>query len=993
MAKFWSRLSLKKVRQSRRGSAGVRKMSVERLDPRQLLAVDGFVGLAPSPHVVWAPGTPDSVIESFEEQHSGGGLASPIGMAGGDFNAVDGNRWSRTATNGSGLGQGDATVLTWSVVPDGTPLTSGAGEANTPSNLQAFLNNLYGSSANWLPVLEQAFASWEEVSGIDFVYEANDDGAGYSFAAAGVTGVRGDIRLAGHAIDGSSGILAYNWYPNYGEMVLDTSDSFFSNLSNNSLRLRNTVAHEIGHGLGLGHSLPRSGTKLMEPSISLGFDGPQHDDVLRINRGYGDRHEPNDSPAAAVALGSISSTPLVVDTLSIDDDSDVDFFQFSVGASSQVNIALDPIGSVYTVGAEGSVAETVDTRAQSNLAISVLDASGVNVVAQANAAGLGASEILTGLNLGAGTYLARVTGAQNAAQLYRLTLSSSSTGAGDATPPTLVTRTPTAGAQITSSSVNIDVQFSEAVVGVDASDLQLTGAAAVAALVGQPQNLGNFTWRFPVSGLGTGSLNVTLAGDANDIEDLADNDLPPSVWSYTVALDSLQLPPELAAIGDRTATAGTANTIALSASDPNGDPLTFSATGNSLEYHLDQTLGLNGIGGSEYFNWSGLNEKWVIGSNNIWYYVKPNGQLYRWNGGAVANDTLVDTVSTSAYANTALLYNAAANNPPASLAVSGNSLIVTPQAGFTGKFFVTVSVSDGRGGSDSETIAVTVTSGGATDTTPPTVVSHTPAAGQTVTSGSVAIDVTFSEPVVGVQSGDLRLSGTGASGAVVAAPSLVSGNTWRFPVSGLSSGAVQVTLAPNAGDIRDAAGNNLAPKTWSFSVQLGSLPLPPVLAPIADQTTAAGQVLTVALNASDPNGDLLTFTISGQSEAYTLDQQLGLSGIGGSEYFNWGGKNEKWVLATGGTWYYLTPDGTLYRWLGGSLSSDPSVAVLGSSYYQDTSLLYNATPNNPPAALSISGTQAIIQPNAGFRGKFYVTVTVSDGTGGTASRTFAVTVS
>ncbi len=975
-----SRPSRKTVRSTKR------RIRFEQLEGRRLLTADLLDAFnSEPPHVVWAPDTPNAVIAEFDDSRG------VIGLAGGDVTAVDGTRWTRTATNGSGLAQGHATKLTWSVVPDGTLLGSGAGEPNAPSNLRAFLNGLYGSSSNWLPVLQQAFDSWEAATGIDFVYQSADDGASYSNANQGGLGVRGDIRLAGHAIDGNSGILAYNWYPNFGDMVIDTSDSFFSSLSNNSLRLRNTLAHEIGHGIGLGHTLPSVGSKLMEPSLSLGFDGPQHDDILRANRGYGDRFEGNDSPSTARALGAVSSNQLVVGNLSIDDAADIDFFQFTVGASTQVNISLDPIGFVYSVGAEGSATETINSKALSNLALTLYDSSGVNVIANASAGGLGASETLTGISLSAGQYLVRVTGAQNTAQMYQLTLSSS-TGSGDTTAPTVLSQTPVAGATITTSAVNIDVRFSEVVVGVDASDLVITGAGAVSAAVGQPLDLGSNTWRFPVSGLSNGAVNVSLAADANDIEDPSGNDLAPSTWAYTVLLGTAQQPPVLASIGDRSVTAGSASSIALSATDPNGDPLTFSATANSVEYYLDQSLGLNSAGGNEYYNWLGLNEKWMTGTGGAWYYIKPNGQVYRWNGGAAANDLLVETVGTAAHTNTALLYNAQANNAPATVVVNGSTLVVTANQGFTGKFYVTVSVSDGRGGSASETFKVAVQSGGASDTTPPTVLSYAPTNGQVVTSSSVSIDVTFSEVVVGVDSSDLQLTGAGAVNAVVGTASIVSGNTWRFPVSALASGVVQVTLAPDAQDIRDAANNNLAPFSWSFTVQLGSQPMPPVLANIPNQTMPAGQTLRVALSASDPNGDPLTFAVSGQSEAYKLDQQLGLGSAGGNEYLNWGGKNEKWLTGSGGSWYYITPDGSLYRWQGGSLSSDPLIALVGPSYYQNTALLYNAAANSPPASLGISGNEVVIQPTAGFRGKFDVTVSVSDGQGGSDNKTFTVEV-
>ncbi|MCQ6458457.1 matrixin family metalloprotease, partial [Vibrio parahaemolyticus] len=89
--------------------------------------------------------------------------------------------------------------------------------------------------------------------------------------------VRGDVRIGGHTIDGSSGTLAYNFFPNTSDMVIDTADSFYSVTTDNSLRLRNVIMHEAGHGLGISHVESNNGSFLMEPFINLGFDGPQFD--------------------------------------------------------------------------------------------------------------------------------------------------------------------------------------------------------------------------------------------------------------------------------------------------------------------------------------------------------------------------------------------------------------------------------------------------------------------------------------------------------------------------------------------------------------------------------------------------------------------------------------------------------------------------------------------------------------------------------------------
>ena len=102
--------------------------------------------------------------------------------------------------------------------------------------------------------------------------------------------------------------------------------------------------------------------------------------------------------------------------------------------------------------------------------------------------------------------------------------------------PTITQCTPSPGSLVTTTPVDIDVSFSEAVQGVDATDMVLSGTAATHAVVGQPIDLGSNTWRFAITGLQSGMLEVSLAPDTDDIEDLAGNDLAHTQWSYSVTL-------------------------------------------------------------------------------------------------------------------------------------------------------------------------------------------------------------------------------------------------------------------------------------------------------------------------------------------------------------------------------------------------------------------------------------------------------------------------
>jgi uncharacterized protein len=62
-----------------------------------------------------------------------------------------------------------------------------------------------------------------------------------------------------------------------------------------------------------------------------------------------------------------------------------------------------------------------------------------------------------------------------------------------------------------------------------------------------------------------------------------------------------------------------------------------------------------------------------------------------------------------------------------------------------------------------------------------------------------------------------------------------------------------------------------------------------------------------------------------------IGDQLGLYTTG-NDYHNWGGQNEKWLRGAGNHWYYITPDGTLYRWSG----VDAPLASLGRWVWRNT---------------------------------------------------------
>ncbi|MCL4221635.1 MAG: matrixin family metalloprotease [Phycisphaerales bacterium] len=410
-------------------------------------------------------------------------------------------RWTSTALSGGGLTQGTPTILTYSFVPDGTFCPNITGWSGN-STLFAWLNSRYGSQATWKPLFDQVFARWASLTGLSYVYEPNDDGVTLN-QNPGVAGVRGDVRIAAMTLDGNSGVLAYNNFPQDGDMVLDAYDSFYNITSSNSLRLRNVVAHEHGHGLGMLHVCPANATKLMEPYVSTSYDGPQTDDILNGNRHYGDYLEHNDTAATASALGDpgfgVSRT-----NVSIDDNSDVDYYSFTVAEPKQVVASVTPRGGEYLQGTQTSACDTgtlTNYNIVHNLAIDLIGTNGTTVLATVNDYGVGVAETLNAVVIDPGTYYLRVRGdATNSCQLYDLLVSTL-----PATPIVLNTITPAPSVIAPGSIASFDVE----IIGVTQS---------IAAANLRYRDNGGAYQTIALSGLGGNAYRATLpAPDCGDV--------------------------------------------------------------------------------------------------------------------------------------------------------------------------------------------------------------------------------------------------------------------------------------------------------------------------------------------------------------------------------------------------------------------------------------------------------------------------------------------
>ena len=463
-------------------------------------------------------------------------------------------RWNGTALDPSGGGQGNPTTLTYSFPDDGTFIASGVGEPAGPNDLNAFMDGIYGDRATWRTIYDDIFARWGELSGNTYVLETNDDNENL-FDFPGVSGTRGDLRMGGKFIDGNSGTLAYNFFPQNGDMVVDTGDNFYNNTTGDSIRLRNILLHEHGHGMGQLHTCPIEQEKLMEPFISLAFSGPQYDDILNAQRHYGDPNDPNDSASVATSLGTIAvDGSASVDTVSIDDENDVDVYAVTltqpVSLTATLTIGLPADGQVpYGAGPQtGSCSESqpYDPTVFLNPALEILDSNGATVLALSDANPAGSGETVSA-DVGPGTFYVRATGGSPAGDqiiAYELDVNASFDGLNFAIIDTLPTELVPGVA--TSFLVGVEPD-GESLVGTPqiafrrAADASFTSVDLV--------NISGDTWRADLPAFlcgedpeyfltadGTVSGQLTLPdpstvqtivtdGDVSSVEDPADTDL------------------------------------------------------------------------------------------------------------------------------------------------------------------------------------------------------------------------------------------------------------------------------------------------------------------------------------------------------------------------------------------------------------------------------------------------------------------------------------
>jgi hypothetical protein len=159
-------------------------------------------------------------------------------------------------------------------------------------------------------------------------------------------------------------------------------------------------------------------------------------------------------------------------------------------------------------------------------------------------------------------------------------------------------------------------------------------------------------------------------------------------------------------------------------------------------------------------------------------------------------------------------------------------------------------------------VTYVVTAGG--DTTPPAVSITAPANNATV-AGTVTLTATASD-AVGVAGVQFRLNNTNLGNEDITSPYSATWNT-----AALVNGSHVLTAVA-----RDAAGNSTTSAPVTVTVNNPVANRAPVLTQPANQTGAEGSAITLALSASDPDGNPLTFTAAGLPPGLAINASTGI---------------------------------------------------------------------------------------------------------------------
>ncbi len=486
-----------------------------------------------------------------------------------------------------------------------------------------------------------------------------------------------------------------------------------------------------------------------------------------------------------------------------------------------------------------------------------------------------------------------------------------------------------------------------------------------------------------VTGVTAGTATISVTGN--------DNRGGLTTTAFIVTVRGLNRAPTLSPILEQRVEVGRTADVTISASDPDGDPLTVQAEADNTGVVLATVLGPTAV------RLTGVAE----GTANVTVTVNDGkGGVIRTTFmvrvgrpnlapivGTIPAQTLAvgDTVDVSYVASDPdgdpMTQTATSDTPGVVTATVSTPGTIRLTAVAAGSATVTLSLNDGRNPPTITTFPVTVVVGNVAPTINP-IAPQTMSVGETRDVAFVAVD-----PEGDPLSQNVSSDNTGVVAASIAAPGTIRLNA-------VGAGTATVTLTVND-------GHNPA-VTAAFTVSVAAINLPPAVETIFPQTLGVGDTLDVPYTAVDPDGDALSVSVSVDNPA-VVSASLGAANVITLTGLSAGSATVTLSVEDG-----TNPPVTMPFTVTVTANAPPSLlSIMGQTLNvgEVRDVPYTASdPEGDPltatvtvdnmavvtAAVNVPGT---ITLNAVGAGTATVTLSVSDGINAPVSAAFTVTVS
>lgn len=468
----------------------------------------------------------------------------------------------------------------------------------------------------------------------------------------------------------------------------------------------------------------------------------------------------------------------------------------------------------------------------------------------------------------------------------------------DTTRPTVTDRSPAVGATgVPTSGTVVSATFSESVVAGSPVVTLANGGTAIAGATSYADTTRTVTFT-PAATLPAGTLTATVSG----ARDAAGNQLDPVTWTFTTATGTSACP---CTLWPSTATPATASTADSSAVEL-GVKFRASVAGYVTGIRFYKGSGNSGTHTGSLWNGAGTTRLATVTFTG----ETATGWQQATFGAPVpvtANTTYVASyyAPVGRYSNTNAYFATAATTRGPLTALrngtdGGNGVYRYGASGFPNSSYQSTSY-----------WVDVVFDTTAVDSTAPTVVAKAPAAGTDTAPASTPVTATFSENVV---AGSVGFQLSGPAGNVPASVAYDAG-TQTATLTPSAALAYSTTYTATLTGARDAAGNVMAPLTWSFAT---AAPPPP------GPEQGPGGPIAVVTSTGNPYSTYLAEMLrtEGLNEFTTIDVGT-LSGSTLAAYD---------VVVLGSTTVTATQAAALTAWVNGGgnlIAMKPSASLSG----------------------------------------------------------------